>query len=77
MFLEGKVWDAGAFMLETQKPNSEWPRDSVDDAVQSEPTDRDCWYCASASPGLCIAAGQRFCGNERRGVGVPQRSLGA
>jgi len=29
-FLEGKVWDAGAFMLETMKPNSEWPRDTIE-----------------------------------------------
>mmetsp|Transcript_48065 Transcript_48065/g.112321 ORF Transcript_48065/g.112321 Transcript_48065/m.112321 type:complete len:2082 (-) Transcript_48065:260-6505(-) len=25
-FLEGKVWDAGAFLLETQKSNGDWPR---------------------------------------------------
>lgn len=29
-FLEGKVWDAGAFMLETMKPSNEWPRDTIE-----------------------------------------------
>eukprot|EP00931_Biecheleriopsis_adriatica_P059602 TRINITY_DN35688_c0_g1_i2.p1 TRINITY_DN35688_c0_g1~~TRINITY_DN35688_c0_g1_i2.p1 ORF type:complete len:2117 (+),score=462.65 TRINITY_DN35688_c0_g1_i2:173-6523(+) len=28
-FLEGKVWDAGAIMLETQTETSEWPRDQL------------------------------------------------
>eukprot|EP00429_Kryptoperidinium_foliaceum_P036408 CAMPEP_0176166284 /NCGR_PEP_ID=MMETSP0120_2-20121206/85042_1 /TAXON_ID=160619 /ORGANISM="Kryptoperidinium foliaceum, Strain CCMP 1326" /LENGTH=828 /DNA_ID=CAMNT_0017503817 /DNA_START=67 /DNA_END=2549 /DNA_ORIENTATION=+ len=28
-FLEGKVWDAGAFLLETQTPAGEWPRGSL------------------------------------------------
>lgn len=28
-FLEGKVRDAGAFLLETQRPNGEWPRDDA------------------------------------------------
>lgn len=35
-FLEGKVWDAGAFLLETQKPNGEWPRDAVEGPVASD-----------------------------------------
>lgn len=28
-FLEGKVRDAGAFLLETQRPSGEWPRDDI------------------------------------------------
>eukprot|EP00930_Biecheleria_cincta_P011970 TRINITY_DN11519_c0_g1_i2.p1 TRINITY_DN11519_c0_g1~~TRINITY_DN11519_c0_g1_i2.p1 ORF type:complete len:2103 (+),score=364.03 TRINITY_DN11519_c0_g1_i2:537-6311(+) len=28
-FLEGKVWDAGAFLLETQAESNEWPRDQL------------------------------------------------
>eukprot|EP00929_Paragymnodinium_shiwhaense_P097776 TRINITY_DN59371_c0_g1_i1.p1 TRINITY_DN59371_c0_g1~~TRINITY_DN59371_c0_g1_i1.p1 ORF type:complete len:2293 (+),score=533.78 TRINITY_DN59371_c0_g1_i1:227-7105(+) len=34
-FLEGKVWDAGAFMLETQKPTGEWPRDAAVQATET------------------------------------------
>lgn len=35
-FLEGKVWDAGAFLLETQTAAGEWPRDALPAAEASE-----------------------------------------
>jgi len=28
-FLEGKIWDAGAFLLETQRTAGDWPRDTM------------------------------------------------
>lgn len=37
-FLEGKVWDAGAFLLETMTASNEWPRDA---ATTPEPAAAD------------------------------------
>jgi len=38
-FLEGKVWDAGAFLLETQRSTGEWPRDTLGTPHQHQQSD--------------------------------------
>ncbi|CAK0869140.1 unnamed protein product [Prorocentrum cordatum] len=40
-FLDGKVWDAGAFLLESQTVAGRWPRDEPPEAVNAQGPDQE------------------------------------